>query len=190
LSASARAAALIKVEGFMKKALKWAVVVILVLFVVAQAYRPNLSGPPVDETKTMRATAQLTPEVGAIFDRSCNDCHSSKTDWPWYSQVAPVSWWLKNHVDEGRRELSFSEWGPYPQRKATRKLSAICDQVQAGEMPLKSYLLLHPAAKLSDADRKAICDWTESERRRAAAASAQVEQQTVGAGSSGGEVQR
>ena len=174
----------------MKKALKWAVIVILVLFVVAQAYRPDLSGPPVDETKTMRASARLTPEVGAIFDRSCNDCHSSKTDWPWYSQVAPVSWWLKNHVDEGRRELSFSEWGTYPQRKATRKLGEICDQVQAGEMPLKSYLLLHPAAKLSDADRKAICDWTESERQRAAAASAQVEQQTGGAGSSGGEAQR
>jgi hypothetical protein len=174
----------------MKKALKWAVIVILVLFVAAQAYRPDLSGPPVDEAKSMRATAQLTPEVGAIFDRACNDCHSSKTDWPWYSQVAPVSWWLKSHVDDGRRQFSFSEWGTYPQRKASRKLEEICDQVTTGEMPLKSYLLLHPAAKLSDADKKAICDWTEQERKRTAGAAVQVEQPTQGADSSAGREER
>jgi hypothetical protein len=174
----------------MKKALKWAVIVILVLFVAAQAYRPDLSGPPVDETKSMRATAQLTPEVGAIFDRACNDCHSSKTDWPWYSQVAPVSWWLKSHVDDGRRQFSFSEWGTYPQRKVSVKLKEICDQVTTGEMPLKSYLLLHPAAKLSDADKKTICDWTEQERKRTAASAVQVEQPTQGADSAGGKEER
>jgi hypothetical protein len=174
----------------MKKALKWAVIVILVLFVAAQAYRPDLSGPPVDETKSMRATAQLTPEVGAIFDRACNDCHSSKTDWPWYSRVAPVSWWLKSHVDDGRRQFSFSEWGTYPQRKVSVKLKEICDQVTTDEMPLKSYLLLHPAAKLSDADKKTICDWTEQERKRTAAAAVQVEQPTQGADSAGGKEER
>ena len=169
----------------MKKALKWAALAVLVLFAAAQAYRPDLSGPPVEESKSMRATAQLTPEVGAIFDRSCSDCHSSKTDWPWYSQVAPVSWWLKDHVDEGRRELSFSEWGTYAQRKASVKLKEICDQVEAGEMPLKSYLLMHPAARLSDADRKLICEWTEQERRRTSAASAEVERTPTGAEGSG-----
>jgi hypothetical protein len=174
----------------MKKALKWAVAAVLVLFVAAQAYRPDLSGPPVDETKTMRATAQLTPEVGAVFDRACNDCHSSKTDWPWYSRLAPVSWYLKNHVEEGRRELSFSEWGTYPRRKASVKLKEICDQVSEGEMPLKSYLLMHPAAKLSDADKKLICDWTEQERKRTAAAATQVEQPAQGAGGSGAGVER
>lgn len=171
----------------MKKALKWAAVAILVLFVAAQAYRPDLSGPPADESKSMRATAQLSPEVGATFDRACNDCHSSKTDWPWYSQVAPVSWWLKRHVDEGRRELNFSEWGTYAQRKMSRKLGEICDQVEAGEMPLKSYLLMHPAAKLSDADKKAICDWTEQERRRVGAAQdAQATEGAAGSDAKGG----
>lgn len=169
----------------MKKALKWAALAVLVLFIGAQAYRPDLSGPPVDESKSMRATAQLTPEVGAIFDRACNDCHSSKTDWPWYSQVAPVSWWLKDHVDEGRRELSFSEWGTYPRRKASVKLKEICEQVEAGEMPLKSYLLMHPAAKLSDADKKLICEWTEQERKRTAAESVEVERTPPGAEGAG-----
>lgn len=160
----------------MKKTLKWAAIVLAVLFIAAQAYRPNLAGPPVEEGKSMRATARLPPEVGATFDRACNDCHSSKTDWPWYSQVAPVSWWLKNHVDGGRHELNFSEWGTYSQRKMTRKLSEICDQVEAGEMPLKSYLLMHPAARLSDADKKLICDWTAAERERLEAAAPAGEQ--------------
>jgi cytochrome c553 len=174
----------------MKKALKWAVIAVFVLFVAAQAYRPDLSGPPADDSKSMRATARLTPEVGAMFDRACNDCHSSKTDWPWYSQLAPVSWWLKSHVDDARRELSFSEWGTYPQRKASVKLKEICEQVSAGEMPLKSYLLMHPAAKLSDSDKKAICDWTEQERKRTAASSADVEPATRGGEGSGTEVVR
>jgi cytochrome c5 len=173
----------------MKKALKWAAVAILLLFVAAQAYRPDLSGPPADEAKSMRATARLTPEVGAIFDRACNDCHSSKTDWPWYSQVAPVSWWLKRHVDEGRHQLSFSEWGTYPRRKVSVKLKEICEQVEAGEMPLKSYLLMHPAAKLSDEDRKLICEWTEQERKRTAAA-VEVEQPAQGGDNSGAKGER
>lgn len=161
----------------MKKTLKWAAVALAVLFLGAQAYRPDLSGPPIEESKSMRATAHLTPEVGAIFDRACNDCHSSKTDWPWYSQIAPVSWWLKSHVEDGRRQLSFSEWGTYPQRKAGRKLKEICDQVEAGEMPLKSYLLMHPAARLSDADKKLICDWTDAERARITASQPEGGQQ-------------
>jgi Haem-binding domain len=154
----------------MKKVLKWALVVLVVLFVAAQFYRPTLSTPPPDESKSMRANTQMTPEVAAILDRSCSDCHSSKTQWPWYSQIAPVSWYLKNHVDEGRSQLSMSDWGTYPSKKAVRKLGEMCEQVEKGDMPLKSYLLLHPVAKLSDADRKTLCDWTNRESTRLQAA--------------------
>jgi len=150
----------------MKKVLKWVVIVIVVLFVAAQFYRPTLSTPPPDDSKSMSANTHMTPEVSSILERSCNDCHSSKTSWPWYSQVAPVSWYLKSHVDHGRRNFSMSDWGTYPSKKAVRKLGEICEQVKKGDMPLKSYLLLHPAAKLSDADRKTLCDWTESEGNR------------------------
>lgn len=156
----------------MKKVLKWVLIVLVVLFAAAQFYRPNLSAQPPDESKSMKANTQMPPEVASILERSCNDCHSSKTQWPWYAQVAPVSWYLKNHVDEGRRELSMSEWGTYPQKKAVRKLGAMCEQVEKGEMPLKSYLLLHPSAKLSDADRKTLCDWTGKEADRLQASQA------------------
>jgi hypothetical protein len=147
----------------MKRVLKWFTIVLAVLFIAAQFYRPSLSSPPADESKSMRTNTRMTPEVAGILDRSCKDCHSSKTEWPWYSHVSPVSWYLKNHIDEGRQALSFSEWGTYAQRKREVKLHEICEQVETGQMPLSSYLLLHPAAKLSDDDRRVLCEWTKQE---------------------------
>ena len=150
----------------MKKALKWSAVAAALLFIGAQAYRPDRANPAVDERKTLRANTRLTPEVAAILERSCNDCHSSETAWPWYSNVSPVSWFLQQHVDEGRRELSFSEWGTYTKRKRERKLHEICEQVESGQMPLTSYLPLHPSARLSDEDKRAVCEWANEEEER------------------------
>ncbi|HEX8499544.1 MAG TPA: heme-binding domain-containing protein [Pyrinomonadaceae bacterium] len=150
----------------MKKVLKWAAVVLALLFLGAQFRRPDRTNPAVDERKTLRANTRLTPEVAAIFERSCNDCHSSETTWPWYSNVAPVSWFLQSHVEEGRRELSFSEWGTYAKRKRERKLHEICEQVESGRMPLKSYLPLHPSARLSDEDKRVVCAWAKEEEWR------------------------
>lgn len=150
------------------KWLKRAALGLIILLVLAQLVRPDMTNPPVDESRTLSAKAQVRPEVYAILERSCNDCHSNKTSWPLYSQVTPVSWYLVNHVNEGRRELNLSDWAKYDTTRATRKLDAICEQVREGEMPLNSYLLLHPAAKLSEEDKKAICDWTVEERARLA----------------------
>ena len=146
--------------------MKWAALVFALLFLGAQAYRPDRTNPAADERKAMRANTQMTPEVEAVLRRSCKDCHSSETDWPWYSNVAPVSWFLKSHVEEGRRQLSFSEWATYPKRKRERKLHEMCEQVESGEMPLKSYLPLHPSARLSEEDKQRICDWTRQEEQR------------------------
>ena len=150
----------------LKKVLKRSAVVTALLFAGAQVYRPDRTNPPVVEGRTLRASTRLPPEVAAVLERSCNDCHSSETAWPWYSNVAPASWFLKWHVDEGRRELSFSEWATYSKRKRERKLHEICQQVEAGEMPLKSYLPLHPSARLSDEDRRLLCEWARAEEER------------------------
>ncbi|MBD0369731.1 MAG: heme-binding domain-containing protein [Pyrinomonadaceae bacterium] len=151
------------------KWLKRVSIALVILFLAAQVIRPSMTNPPVDESRTLQAKAQVSPEVYAILERSCNDCHSNKTTWPWYSQVTPISWYLVRHVNQGRRELNVSDWAKYDARRATRKLDEICEQVNRDEMPLKSYLVLHPSANLSDADKKAICDWTNQERARLAA---------------------
>ena len=86
----------------MKRILKWTGITLVVLLVVIQAVRPAKTNPAVDESRTIQAHSQITPEVTAILERACYDCHSNKTIWPWYSQVAPVSWLLVSDVNDGR----------------------------------------------------------------------------------------
>ena len=150
--------------------LKWVVIVLVVAFIGIQFYRPARTNPAIDPAQTIEAQTQMTPQVASILDRSCRDCHSNKTVWPWYTQVAPVSWWLTNHVNEGRHNLNISQWGKLPPDRQDRKLRQICDEVTDGQMPLSSYLPMHPAARLSDPDKQALCDWTDAERQRLTAA--------------------
>lgn len=150
----------------MFRVLKIILIVAVVLFAGIQAIRPARTNPAVDESQTIFARTQMTPEVAAILNRSCNDCHSNKTVWPWYTNVAPVSWWLTNHVNEGRQNLNYSEWGRLNTDRQDRKLRQICDEVEDGVMPLSSYLPMHPQARLSDGDKKTLCDWTAAERQR------------------------
>ncbi|QQS45529.1 MAG: heme-binding domain-containing protein [Acidobacteriota bacterium] len=148
------------------KYVKWLGIVILIALAGMQFVRPDRTNPPVDHGKTLQANTQVPPEVQAIFQRSCYDCHSNQTVWPWYSNVAPVSWFLADHVEHGREELSFSEWGNYDAKKADHKLEEICEMIEKGEMPLQSYLILHWGAKLSETDRQTLCNWANQERAR------------------------
>lgn len=148
------------------RVLKWIVIVLVVVFLGMQFIRPARTNPPVDESQTIFTRTQMTPQVSAIFERSCRDCHSNKTVWPWYTNVAPISWWLSNHVNEGRQNLNLSEWSRLAQDRQDRKLRQICDEVSDGVMPLSSYVPMHPQAKLSDEDKKTLCDWTDAERAR------------------------
>jgi hypothetical protein len=108
----------------------------------------------------------MPPEAGAIFDMSCSDCHSYATNWPWYSQVAPVSWLIWNDVQEGRAALNLSDWAQYDSQRASRKLANIARMVSAGKMPLWQYQRMHPMARLSPSDVKLLVEWTKAERAR------------------------
>lgn len=147
----------------------WVVIIGICGFVVSQFFGPAKTNPATDSSQSLESRMHLPPHVTAILDRSCNDCHSNKTRWPWYSNVAPVSWFVINHVDEGRQNLNFSEWGRYTQRDVDGLLKQICREVKAGAMPLSSYTPLHPGSDLSAEDVKILCEWTDSERARIAA---------------------
>jgi hypothetical protein len=99
----------------------------------------------------------INPQVGAILDRACQDCHSSRTKWPWYSHVAPISWIVYKDVSEGRENLNFSEWTSQPDLTYERMM--ICNAVSSGEMPLPEYTAMHRSAKLSKQDVELICRW-------------------------------
>ncbi len=101
-------------------------------------------------------------DVQNIIKRSCFDCHSNQTVWPWYSSVAPVSWLVADDIVKGRKKMNFNEWGKLSQSKQEKKLADICDQITDENMPLPKYLIIHKDAKLSQADKDALCNWTKS----------------------------
>lgn len=99
------------------------------------------------------------PEVRAILQTSCYDCHSNSTRWPWYSQVAPVSWWISDHVREGREHLNFSIWWTYSASERREHAEEILEEIEDGEMPPLSYTLVHGEARISEAERQTLAEW-------------------------------
>jgi hypothetical protein len=149
-----------------KKALKIIVIVLATVFVIAQFIRPARTVPPENPAETLEASTQVPADVEAILVRSCVDCHSNRTTYPWYSNISPVSWFLADHINEGRRELNISTWNTTDAKRKFRKLDKICQEVQDGEMPLPSYLWIHWDAELSQNDVNTLCAWTDAEKAR------------------------
>ncbi len=148
----------------MRKFLKIAAVLLVSGLLVIQFFRPSFSNPPLIAGQTLEESTDVPAAVLMVITRSCNDCHSNKGVYPWYSHIAPVSWFLANHVSEGRNELNFSEWGTYTDKKKAHKLEEICEQVEAGAMPLPSYLWIHRDAALSADQSRLLCSWAKAER--------------------------
>jgi hypothetical protein len=98
--------------------------------------------------------------VKAVLETSCYDCHSHETSWPWYSRVAPMSWLVAHDVEEARDHLNFSQWGTLDAKRREKLTEEIWEEVEEGEMPLKVYLLAHPDARLSEADKATLRDWS------------------------------
>jgi len=137
---------------------------LLILFVLIQFYRPkrNIAAQPQPEDIT---NAYAVPaQVNNILERSCYDCHSNNTHYPWYAEVQPVRWWLDDHVEEGKRELNFNAFKSYAPRRQYIKLEETIELVKEGEMPLSSYTLIHSDAKLNDAEKQTLYKWAQSIR--------------------------
>ncbi len=98
----------------------------------------------------------LPDEIATVLEQSCFDCHSGETNWPWYGRIAPVSWLITRHVNEARSHLDFSEWDNLPAGRKEHLLHEIGEEVEEGKMPLRSYLLLHSDASLTEEDREGI----------------------------------
>ena len=150
----------------MKKIIKVIALLLVVGFIAIQFYRPNMTNPPVVEAETLQATTQVPANIQSILKRSCSDCHSNETVYPWYSGVAPFSWSLAEHIEEGRQELNVSVWNTYSAKKKRHKLDEICEQVTSGAMPHNQYLWIHREARLSEEDKKALCTWAEAEKAK------------------------
>lgn len=143
------------------KKIAWA---LLIVFVAMQFYRPEKNQDPGDHLSKFLEETNPPQEVSGILKSSCYDCHTNQTNYPWYNQVAPVSWWLADHIEEGKEHLNFSAWESYSPKKKDHKLEEVIEMVESAEMPLNEYTWTHSEADLTDQQREAVMDWARQTR--------------------------
>ena len=132
--------------------------------------------------KPLLLDSTFSPEVVRTIERSCQNCHSEKTEWPWYSYVAPMSWMIENDVRRGRSHMNLSRWNGYNQQEQQEILLKMSTLVRNRAMPLPRYLLLHPESKLSDAEVAFLSEWARSEHKRLKAAAATADNPSTSGG--------
>jgi hypothetical protein len=151
----------------MKKIIKLTAAVIIVAVIVIQFInRPDKSTTSEITPSHITKVMNVPSNVESILKRSCYDCHSDHTVWPWYSSIAPVSWLVSDDVVKGRKKMNFSQWAKIPASKREARLNEICEEIKSDEMPLPPYLIMHSDAKLSQADKDILCQWVEIEMKK------------------------
>ena len=133
---------------------------LLIVLLVMQAFRPakNTSN---DTTKDISKSYVVPENVKAILAKACNDCHSNSTRYPWYAEVQPVSWWLNNHINDGKKHFNLNEFDGYRIARQYKKLEECMEQVKEDEMPLSSYTIIHKDAILTPAEKETLMNWCE-----------------------------
>ena len=140
----------------MKRGVKFSLLGLLLIVVLIQIPQADRSNPAV--TGDLSASG----EVKAILKESCYDCHSNETCWPWYSYVNPVGWLVAGHTQDGREHLNFSEWSTYDARRQYNAKGEIVEVIDAGDMPMPIYLLMHGGAELTEEEKDIIRAWTNA----------------------------
>lgn len=139
--------------------MKKILLILVVIFLVSQFVPINRTNPETDPNNEIQANG----EVKQILKRSCFDCHSNETVWPWYSYISPIKFLVEHDVEEGRSELNFSEWNKYSKKKKKHKLEEIIEEIEEGEMPLDIYLVNHSDAEIKESEFKILKSWVNSE---------------------------
>ncbi|SKB33049.1 heme-binding domain-containing protein [Daejeonella lutea] len=137
---------------------------LLVILVLIQFIRPAKNQSNSATPDDIFNHYQAPDSIKTMIKTSCYDCHSDNTNYPWYSEIQPVAWWLDHHIEEGRNELNFSDFEAFNARFKSHKLDEVMDEVESENMPLKSYLISHQDAKLTVSQREAIVNWANQVR--------------------------
>lgn len=133
---------------------------VFVILAIMQFIQPDRNSGKVQGVGIIQ-TYTVPAEIHAILSRSCYDCHSNTTRYPWYTSIQPFGWWMASHIREGKSELNFDEFGEYPSRRQKSKLKAIAESIKDETMPLPSYTLMHRSAKLSQRDKEVLIRWLD-----------------------------
>ena len=139
--------------------MKKLLIILLVAFVLIQFFPIDKTNPAVNKGMDFLNTKQTPTALASQIRASCYDCHSNETVYPWYTRLQPVGWFLKDHIDEGRKHLNFSNFATFEPSRQAHMLDECADQVENNDMPLESYTLIHTNAKLTDAQKTALTDY-------------------------------
>ncbi len=132
---------------------------IILLLLLIQFIRIDKTNPSSVPSQDLIYVTSAPGDIASIIKTSCYDCHSNQTKYPWYTNLAPISWFLKHHINEAREHMNFSEWGSYPAGKQNHKLGECYEELEEGDMPLFSYTLVHGEARLNDMQQEKLETW-------------------------------
>ena len=141
----------------------WLAVLVVAIVLVIQVIPVERNVSTVPPGQSFEKTEKVPANVAAILKVSCYDCHSNNTLYPWYSVLQPGAWFMARHIKKGKEELNLDEFNDYSKRRKKAKIKSIISQIEKEEMPLKSYLLLHPDAGLTPNKKKVLLQFFQSE---------------------------
>jgi len=142
--------------------IKTILIILLIGLVVFQLFGTKKNAAPGPFPNDISTLYPVPANVQTILKKACNDCHSNNTRYPWYNHIQPVAWWLRSHINEGKRELNFNEFASYKPSKQYHKIDAVIKEVKKGDMPLGSYTIIHTDARLTDDEKSTITGWAQS----------------------------
>ncbi len=146
------------------KVLKKIALALLVILIAMQFYRPEKNLAEGDHLAEFLTETNPPEGVSMILKQSCYDCHSNNTVYPWYNNIAPISYWLADHIDHGKGHLNFSAWDTYDAKKKDHKLEEVIEMTEKEEMPLKEYTWTHEEARLTEEQRAQVIEWAKKTR--------------------------
>lgn len=141
------------------KTMKKILVALLVILVVLQFFQIDKTNPEFDANQDFLTIHNPPTEIASTIKAACYDCHSNQSVYPWYTYVQPVGWFVKNHIEEGKEHLNFSEFGTYMPKKQAHKLEECYELIEKGEMPLSSYTIIHKDAVLTEAQQTELISY-------------------------------
>lgn len=141
------------------KIVKKILLVLLVVFLIAQFFGPERNEGSMESVNAFLAETKPSEEVKAILTETCFDCHSNHTVYPWYNKITPVNYWLAEHIADGKKHFNVSLWDNYSIKKKDHKFEELIEEVEEKEMPLPSYTYTHRGANLTEAQIKQMVDW-------------------------------
>lgn len=136
---------------------------LIAVLLVLQFFQPESNNTPFIPEQDMLEVLAPPQPLADLIRKACYDCHSNQTVYPWYNKISPVSWYLYKHIKKGKEDLNFSDYGLLDKADKIGAFADFCDVLDAGTMPLQSYLLIHKNARLSQEERENLCNWSEKE---------------------------